>query len=189
MRISDWSSDVVSSDLQPGDTAFGGDISGTGSFVEQGEGTLNLTGDSSYTGPTSVNGGTLAVNGSIVSPVTVNSGGTLGGNGSVGSTTVAGGGTLAPGNSIGRLTVNGDLAFAAGSTYEVEVNAAGDADRLDATGAVTIDSRSAEHTSELQSLMRRSYAVFCLKKKKQKKTITRKIHHIAQTSLTRYRRT
>src|SRR3546814_7531349 len=28
--------------------------------------------------------------------------------------------------------------------------------------------RSEEHTSELQSLMRRSYAVFCLKKKKQK---------------------
>src|SRR3546814_7337134 len=32
--------------------------------------------------------------------------------------------------------------------------------------------RSEEHTSELQSLMRISYAVFCLKKKK-KKTITK----------------
>src|SRR3546814_8081512 len=30
--------------------------------------------------------------------------------------------------------------------------------------------RSEEHTSELQSLMRNSYAVFCLKKKKQNKT-------------------
>src|SRR3546814_4910112 len=30
--------------------------------------------------------------------------------------------------------------------------------------------RSEEHTSELQSLMRISYAVFCLKNKKQKKT-------------------
>src|SRR3546814_6272167 len=30
--------------------------------------------------------------------------------------------------------------------------------------------RSEEHTSELQSLMRTSYAVFCLKKKKQKAT-------------------
>src|SRR3546814_4663575 len=30
--------------------------------------------------------------------------------------------------------------------------------------------RSEEHTSELQSLMRISYAVFCLKKKKQKNT-------------------
>ena len=125
---------------QSGNTAFGGNISGTGSLVKEGSGTLNLTGDSSYTGPTSVNGGTLAVNGSIASPVTVNSGGTLGGNGSVGSTTVADGGRIAPGNSIGQLTVNGDLAFAAGSIYEVEANAAGAADRLDATGAVTIAS-------------------------------------------------
>src|SRR3546814_10352874 len=36
-----------------------------------------------------------------------------------------------------------------------------------ASGART--SRSEEHTSELQSLMRISYAVFCLKKKRQKK--------------------
>src|SRR3546814_4988239 len=32
------------------------------------------------------------------------------------------------------------------------------------------DKRSEEHTSELQSLMRNSYAVFCLKKKKRKET-------------------
>src|SRR3546814_9997786 len=32
------------------------------------------------------------------------------------------------------------------------------------------DLRSEEHTSELQSLMRNSYAVFCLKKKKLNKT-------------------
>src|SRR3546814_5925953 len=37
----------------------------------------------------------------------------------------------------------------------------------DMTGAIRfIGSRSEEHTSELQSLMRTSYAVFCLKKKK-----------------------
>src|SRR3546814_6506121 len=39
--------------------------------------------------------------------------------------------------------------------------------------------RSEEHTSELQSLMRRSYAVFCLKKKKQtKKTTTKAVFHM-----------
>lgn len=123
---------------QEGDSAFAGDITGDGSLVKEGDGRLNLTGDSSYTGPTSVNGGTLAVNGSIASPVTVNEGGTLGGNGSVGSTTVGGGGVIAPGNSIGQLTVNGNLAFTAGAIYEVEVNAAGAADRTDATGTVTI---------------------------------------------------
>src|SRR3546814_7333883 len=35
-----------------------------------------------------------------------------------------------------------------------------------AQAAVSIGGRSEEHTSELQSLMRISYAVFCLKKKK-----------------------
>src|SRR3546814_4395761 len=34
---------------------------------------------------------------------------------------------------------------------------------------ITTDARSEEHTSELQSLMRISYAVFCLKKKKNTK--------------------
>src|SRR3546814_2486217 len=37
---------------------------------------------------------------------------------------------------------------------------------------VMVTGRSAEHTSELQSLMRISYAVFCLKKQNNKTTIT-----------------
>src|SRR3546814_2257293 len=37
--------------------------------------------------------------------------------------------------------------------------------------------RSEEHTSELQSLMRISYAVFCLKKKKKKKKTKPYIQH------------
>src|SRR3546814_10523243 len=40
--------------------------------------------------------------------------------------------------------------------------------RKERRGATAL-SRSEEHTSELQSLMRISYAVFCLKKKKRKK--------------------
>src|SRR3546814_2612956 len=53
------------------------------------------------------------------------------------------------------------------------------ADRADAA-------RSEEHTSELQSLMRISYAVFCLKKKKKyKQTIIRSttIHQLTPTSI------
>src|SRR3546814_10363916 len=38
--------------------------------------------------------------------------------------------------------------------------------RVDVLRAVAVGLRSEEHTSELQSLMRISYAVFCLKKKK-----------------------
>src|SRR3546814_6185920 len=37
--------------------------------------------------------------------------------------------------------------------------------------------RSEEHTSELQSLMRISYAVFCLKKKKTNSNITNNTNH------------
>src|SRR3546814_7024907 len=41
---------------------------------------------------------------------------------------------------------------------------------IDAPRGYIIAVRSEEHTSELQSLMRISYAVFCLQKKKQQKT-------------------
>src|SRR3546814_7342415 len=41
--------------------------------------------------------------------------------------------------------------------------------------------RSEEHTSELQSLMRISYAVFCLKKKNKKRNTTRKSNQHTHT--------
>src|SRR3546814_6492450 len=43
--------------------------------------------------------------------------------------------------------------------------------RIQGNRTVTCPGRSEEHTSELQSLMRTSYAVFCLKKKKTAQTI------------------
>src|SRR3546814_1212161 len=45
-----------------------------------------------------------------------------------------------------------------------------DAGDLDLLHAYELLDRSEEHTSELQSLMRISYAVFCLKKKKKKQS-------------------
>src|SRR3546814_1750913 len=50
------------------------------------------------------------------------------------------------------------------------------------TNSPIADLRSEEHTSELQSLMRNSYAVFCLKKKKQ--TITSNESHMNYTPIT-----
>src|SRR3546814_4755254 len=49
---------------------------------------------------------------------------------------------------------------------EAEARAYRDSDRRRHVCAVRGHCRSEEHTSELQSLMRISYAVFCLKKKK-----------------------
>src|SRR3546814_3418657 len=47
-----------------------------------------------------------------------------------------------------------------------------------------VDRRSEEHTSELQSLMRISYAVFCLKKKK--KNTSHKTQHLTNTKHTNH---
>src|SRR3546814_8180253 len=44
--------------------------------------------------------------------------------------------------------------------------------------------RSEEHTSELQSLMRISYAVFCLKKKKKNKTYSARTHDMEHMNRT-----
>src|SRR3546814_528050 len=58
-------------------------------------------------------------------------------------------------------STNGDDLFDGGDGHDVVVGSDGD-DRIHMRRL-----RSEEHTSELQSLMRISYAVFCLKKKKQ----------------------
>ncbi len=120
-------------------TTFAGVISGVGGSLDKiGAGTFTLSGNNTYTGPTTINGGTLVINGSIVSPITVSNGGILGGNATLGPTTIAAGGTIAPGNSIGAITVNGPLIFAAGSIYTVEANAAGQSDLTRVNGAATI---------------------------------------------------
>ena len=109
-----------------------------GDVVKTGGGTLILSATNTYTGTTTVNAGTLSVNGAIASStVTVNSGGILGGNGTVGPTTIASGGALAPGNSIGTITVGGNLTFNAGSSYNVEVSPSA-ADRTNVTGSATL---------------------------------------------------
>src|SRR3546814_9775339 len=46
--------------------------------------------------------------------------------------------------------------------------------------------RSEEHTSELQSLMRISYAVFCLKKKKNNTKLKHTVYNISSQSATPY---
>ncbi len=116
---------------------YAGVISGTGALTKSGTGTLTLTGANTHTGGTAVSAGRLVVNGSL-GAVTL-SGGTLGGSGTVGGFTANSGSTIAPGNSIGTLNVTGNADFAAGSTYEVEVDSAGNADKIVTTGGVSID--------------------------------------------------
>jgi autotransporter-associated beta strand protein len=118
--------------------ADGGSAGGIGgSLVKVGSGTLTLAGANTYTGGTTLNAGVLVVNGSLASGVTMN-GGTLGGSGAVAGL-VANAGTIAPGNSIGTLRVSGNLVQAASTTYQVEVNAAGQGDRINVGGTATIN--------------------------------------------------
>ncbi len=116
---------------------FATGLTGSGGLAKQGLGTLNLTGNNTYTGGTAVLAGTLAVNGSVAGNVAVGPAGTLGGNGTIAGS-VVNTGTLAPGNSIGLLTVNGSYTQMAGSTYQVEVNNAGQGDRINVGGAAAI---------------------------------------------------
>ena len=115
-----------------------GVISGGGALTKEGGGALELTGTSTYTGPTTVNAGKLIVNGSIASEVTVYDGGMLMGSGMVGGNAlIMSGGMYAPGNSIGTQTIAGDLMLA-GGVLQVEVNAAGQGDKVIVNGAVNL---------------------------------------------------
>src|SRR3546814_8347697 len=74
-----------------------------------------------------------------------------------------------------RMTAQRDSEAAISREIADFCGAMGDGDfsrRIDLAGkeGVFRDLRSEEHTSELQSLMRISYAVFCLKKKKENTT-------------------
>ncbi len=122
------------------DSSYAGVISGTGAVTKNGTGNFNLNGINTYIGATIVNAGILSVNGSISSSTTtVNSGGTLGGTGTVGDVFINGG-TFAPGNSIGTINVSGNLDFTGGGNYDVEVDAAGNSDKIVATGNATLTS-------------------------------------------------
>ncbi|BEN56555.1 outer membrane autotransporter barrel domain-containing protein [Serratia marcescens] len=159
---------VCSSDLC-GLDFWSNDISGHGGLTKQGIGTLVLTGNNTYAGPTLVNQGRLAVNGSITSAVSVQNGGIVGGSGTVGSLTARQGGTVAPGNSIGTLNVAGNVSFEPGSRYAVEVGPNGQSDRIQSGGSATIgggevavtleDSANLLAQSEVRSLLGQQYTI------------------------------
>ncbi|HGM6861653.1 autotransporter outer membrane beta-barrel domain-containing protein [Serratia rubidaea] len=129
----------VCDDVHCGLDIWSNDISGHGGLTKEGIGTLVLTGNNSYSGPTLVNQGLLAVNGTLASDVTVQDGGVLGGSGRIGSLTANAGATVAPGNSIGTLNVTHDVTFAAGSRYAVEAATDGSSDRIVSGGSAQID--------------------------------------------------
>jgi autotransporter-associated beta strand protein len=102
---------------------------GSRPLIKYGTGTLTITGNATYSGSTTVNGGVLEVHGTIsnTSSVAVNSGAMLTGMGTVDPVTVtinsgaafATGAAGVPGTS---MTIAGNLAFQSGALYVVQLN-------------------------------------------------------------------
>jgi autotransporter-associated beta strand protein len=138
--------------------ALSGVISGDGALIKTNSNTLTLGGANIYTGGTTVNGGSLVVNGSV-GAVTVNDGGSLGGEGTVGAVTLTSGSFLKPGNSPGLLTALSS-SWSGGSTYSWEIDQASGGtagvnwDVFNVTGALDLTalSSSAQMNLVLNSL-------------------------------------
>ena len=102
-----------------GKTIFANVVS-NGGLTKNGNGTLLLNGTNTYTGPTTVNAGTLGGNGVLASAVTVGAGG-----------------NLAPGASIGILTISNNLTLGGTFTAEANSSASPNCDQVVGIGTLT----------------------------------------------------
>lgn len=102
-------------DTQAFNTTISQGVIGSGSLTKLGSGALTMTGDSTYTGPTTLAEGSLDVTGSLVSDVTAKMLTELSGTGSIGAATLETGSTLTVGSPLqnndaaASFTVNGAL--------------------------------------------------------------------------------
>jgi autotransporter-associated beta strand protein len=121
-------------------TTYAGVIGGAGSVIKQGSGALTLTGMNTYSGDTTINSGTIALDGGISGTVRINAAGTLTGNGNIAGS-VINSGTIAPGTSFGAMTVN-SYTHNAGAMFQVAVKNAGQSNKLIVTGNATLNGGS-----------------------------------------------
>jgi fibronectin-binding autotransporter adhesin len=117
-------------------------IQGTTSLIKEGSGEWTLTGTNTYSGTTTVNEGTLLVNGNqgaATGAVTVGVNGALGGTGIIGgAVTVNSGGALAPGAGTGTLTISNNLTLSSGAVLNFELGAPNASDKVVVSGALTL---------------------------------------------------
>ena len=123
-----------------GDSTVGGVISGNGGLVKNGIGTLRLSNTSTYSGATSVNVGTLALDGAVAGNVTVGSNAKIIGNGSVGSLLTVNGSISTLGGAAGQFRA-GSATFGGGSTFDVQMNGLA-TDKLTLTDVLTLSGTS-----------------------------------------------
>ncbi|AHG62109.1 autotransporter domain-containing protein [Advenella mimigardefordensis] len=136
---------VFDVDTQGYDSVWTNAIKGVGDLTKRGNGILALTGKNTYTGGTTVLGGTLGVEGRVEGNVSVSDRGVLAGTGSVGNVTLSQGGMVSPGSTldaaqvVNALTVTGEFIQGAASSYLAQLAADGKSDLIDVNGRATID--------------------------------------------------
>ena len=131
---------IVSTELEASDNDTGVN---QGALIKAGPGTMSLVGLHSYTGPTTVNNGTLRLEaGSSIassSLLTVNSGGTVSGSGATGPIALGAGATISPGASPGIMNTGG-VTTAGNVNIEIGgLNPGADHDQINTTGSVTLN--------------------------------------------------
>lgn len=116
------------------------DIAGAGGLIKSGDGVLMMFGDSTYAGKTRIDGGILALAGSITSDTLVTSDGTLSGDGviygNVDNRGIIYGGW---GGEGGTLTIDGDYHQSADASMRVKIGAAEGTSRVDVSGTAVLE--------------------------------------------------
>ena len=120
---------------------IGNSAGGDTALTKRGAGTWTLSSSNAFTGPTSVEAGTLVVSGSLpTNTLSISNGATVAGLGRIGGN-VAVSGILDPGtaDAKGPLTVNGSLTVETNGAVSITIDSIASYDRVAGTNAVTIN--------------------------------------------------
>ncbi len=125
--------------ITDGESAWSNNITGAGGLIKSGDGLLVMSGDSTYQGVTRIDGGILAIGGSIVSDTSVVGEGMLSGDGIIHGN-VDNGGAVNPGwgRRGGVLTVDGSYRQSSDAWFLVNLDAPDGTSRLDVAGTADI---------------------------------------------------
>jgi autotransporter-associated beta strand protein len=107
------------------DAVFSGPITGSGAFIKNGPGNLELSNVNDIAAGTTINdSGRVTISGTLGGNVSVNGTATLAGSGIInGAVNMNSGTTMTPGNAgPGKLTVNGAVSLNSGSAFSLELN-------------------------------------------------------------------
>ncbi len=130
-------------DTNIGINLINGVISGSGGLTLQGPSSVALNGVNTYTGPTTINAGTLEIGDAnnpgarLAGSVTVNKSGVLAGHGTIGGSVANPSGTVMPGGSVGTLTVGGNYTQGNAGTLLIQADSTG-VSQLAVGGAASI---------------------------------------------------